>query len=1048
MERSGGQESHHDQTGRSNNADAKLRIGGRLQGQSSSRSHEVVSPKPVANSQTTGNRLEVYKVEKKRLKLDVDKRGSLPRQPDRIIDPAVLPKFPGASPFNLTQVVESAKGQKANTAQKAQSKTSQTATPAKNQKSQKISKPQIKITQVTDAALKKAKKAEDSKKTLLKGSQKVEDSNNSKPKVSKEDQNNDSSKSKTKSTKTPEDSTHPKTDKKENKKTNDSTAQKVEIEKEGKKNETSNNQKPQNPADTTVYISETPKVPTSQNYEVPNNEITKAARSTEPPITRQPTAVQSPTKVTFKVERPERPEEVHIDMSRVSDNPRSVHSTSEGFQRHFVRLGFPSAPFRRIVHVTSKSVCFNCCTTFLLLLVSLLLFGPVVILVALMVPVCVIVKRMCDVCYCCRFCNHCCAFCCNEHLSSSESIWLHKSSNANPVVVQSLIIIQAGLDTDRIRDLINARVITAEDRRGNKLYPRFSEKIVPFCCGYAWVDDYHFFINNHVFNASVRLSSLEDLQEYISEMASKPLPEDHPLWEIQVYHNFGPQRDTALLFRMHPSMTDGVSMIRILQEALVDSQGVSPPSSPLGSGPAFLGTFRAFLFGPLTFCCKYLCMREDFNLLHGRHVHPSGDMIVAWSAPFSMRSATRIKQVSRCTMNELLMSVTAGNVRSYLQVSGIGNPYDMQCAIPFDFHHTDTRHRSEMGSKYSFIVLPLPTNTEGAIPRLWELKMTMDHFKRSPEAAVIKGAMWFTSATLPKSLYRKLWNNIYSKCTCLISNLAGPETNLRFASREIKCVMYWLPPLEKVAVAISFLTYGDQIRMAVIADRSVLPNPELITKDFIFQMDSLSKLLAHRRIPGEQICRRMESMQLLSSYSLSDLTVEQIQLQMSLVQQELHDLKLQLESHSARKFSHNEAHAMKKIEHLKEQFREMMVELRKKRAAENENAVVLTDDIDEELDTDRPQRPFRRRTLSMSSRMSTASVSSMVRPLSTAPQSGQPSPTHPGLPSWPGPEIELKDVERSLMKKHPGYKQRLSTMEEYDMDDGAQGMDERRYRTY
>lgn len=62
---------------------------------------------------------------------------------------------------------------------------------------------------------------------------------------------------------------------------------------------------------------------------------------------------------------------------------------------------------------------------------------------------------------------------------------------------------------------------------------------------------------------------------------------------------------------------------------------------------------------------------------------------------------------------------------------------------------------------------------------------------------------------------------------------------------------------------------------------------------------------------------------------------------------------------------------------------------------------------DEELDTDRSQRPFRRRTLSMSSRMSTASVSSMVRPLSTAPQSGQPSPTHPGLPSWPGPEIEV-----------------------------------------
>lgn len=42
------------------------------------------------------------------------------------------------------------------------------------------------------------------------------------------------------------------------------------------------------------------------------------------------------------------------------------------------------------------------------------------------------------------------------------------------------------------------------------------------------------------------------------------------------------------------------------------------------------------------------------------------------------------------------------------------------------------------------------------------------------------------------------------------------------------------------------------------------------------QLETVSKLLAHRRIPGEQLNSRMESMHLLSSYTLDDLTAEQV----------------------------------------------------------------------------------------------------------------------------------------------------------------------------
>ncbi|XP_041354715.1 uncharacterized protein LOC121372465 [Gigantopelta aegis] len=722
-------------------------------------------------------------------------------------------------------------------------------------------------------------------------------------------------------------------------------------------------------------------------------------------------------------------DDVHVDLTEIVEDQgyKPVHST-EGIQ---VQLGIPSAPYHRIVHVTTRSICLSCAGALLLLLGSLLMFGPVLVLVIVLVPLCLLVKRLCDVCCCCRYCGHCCSFCCTEHVSQTEQIWLQKSPSSCPVV-QSLVILQHGMDIDRIRDLINARLISAEDRRGNRLYPRFTQRIVPFCCGYAWVNDRRFIISNHIFDITLRLRSLEDLQEYIADMASHPLPMEYPLWDIQIYQNFGPQRDTVLLFRMHPCMTDGISMIQILQQALVDSQDVVLRPFHRGIGPAFLGTFRAFFFGPLLFCYKYLCLKNDFNLLHGNHVHPSGEMAIAWSAPFSIRAATRIKQVARCTLNELFMAVTAGNIRTYMQLSGITNPFNLKCVIPIDFH-SGAANVTDMANKYTLAVLPLLTNVEGAIPRLWGVKTKMDEFKQSPEAAAVKGAMWLTSAILTKRAYSRLWSHIYGKTTCLISNLAGPENTLRLASHEIKCIMYWLPPMDRVTLVVSFLTYGDQIRMSVISDRSVLPNPEVITKDFIFQMETLSKLLAHRRIPGEQLHRRMESMHLLSSYTLSDLTAEQLQLQMSLIQNELHDLKLQVESESTHKISHNETHCIKKIENLKEQFRELMVELRRKKATDSEGAVTISSEEEYESDPDRVQRPFRRRTTSVSSKMSTSSVASTIRPLSTAPPSSQPSPTHVALPSWP--ELEVNDIQEAfLTKRVGGYRQQLSTMEEYEME--------------
>ena len=69
----------------------------------------------------------------------------------------------------------------------------------------------------------------------------------------------------------------------------------------------------------------------------------------------------------------------------------------------------------------------------------------------------------------------------------------------------------------------------------------------------------------------------------------------------------------------------------------------------------------------------------------------------------------------------------------------------------------------------------------------------------------------------------------------------------------------------------------------------------------------------------------------------------QIQVKMSMIHQELQNLKHQLDSGKHRGSEHD-LKLMKKIENLKEQFREYLVEVRKRKAAQTETAMFLSED--------------------------------------------------------------------------------------------------------
>ncbi|XP_021364593.1 uncharacterized protein LOC110457585 isoform X1 [Mizuhopecten yessoensis] len=666
-----------------------------------------------------------------------------------------------------------------------------------------------------------------------------------------------------------------------------------------------------------------------------------------------------------------------IHAHQAEENERAF-PTLEGYRRHGLTHSFPSAPYTTLKHLSEKSICSSLLGLMMFLIAGFVLFLPLAAIFLILCPLCFFVKKIFSCCCCYgKKCQ------CGTLLSPKERAWA-ENLETSTVVYQCVVIVEYGLTTYKIRELVRNRLIKATDKNGNRLYPKFTKKIVNTFSGPSWIQDEAFLINNHVFNMPSSIENMEDLQEYISESSSKPLSMHHPLWEIQVLTDFADQRDTVVLLRIHPCIADGISLVQLLYKAIVDMESITIAMPKFSSRRRFCNAVQAFFSGPLVFLKQYVFKKQDFNMLHGQHIHATGKQVIAWSEPYSLEQATRLSQVTRSTLNDIFLSVTAGCLRNYLQTNGIPNPYDMQALVPVHYHSGPSPLHLQ-NNDCLFIPVSIPSNTEGAIPRLWRVKHIMDKIGSLAFFSVTQGAHMLSSTILPQRWLYSMWRSLYSKCTFVISDLPGPETTLKIATKKIKSVICWMPPIHQVAVAISFFTYADQVRMSVMADRTVLPNPEMLTRDFIAIMDDLSSLLGNRRIPGEQLSKKMEVHQLDCEIH-AEPTVEQIQIKMTIIQQEIQELKMQLDLDG--RHTSSETKLRRKIETLKEQFREMMVEMRQRKAAEEENAMILTDEdpeIEDDEDNDL-RRPFRRRTLSVSSRMSrmsTVSTSSTARPLAS-----------------------------------------------------------------
>lgn len=660
-----------------------------------------------------------------------------------------------------------------------------------------------------------------------------------------------------------------------------------------------------------------------------------------------------------------------------------------------------SAPLKRLRHATEEGVAGSFILSVIGVMLAIVVGVPLMVFMGLLYPVALLLRAVLATCCWCSKgprldCGCCCLGSSSSMLSATDAMWLQSGSSwsTGNGVVHCLLFLERGLDLGRIRDIVLQRVVNAEHENGRRLYPRLTQCVVPVWSGFCWMDDEAFNIDNHVYWSPVHVRTKCELELFLGALIEQPLNPDRPLWEIQVIPYVDKQRDTVLLVRVHHCITDGTSLVKLLTHSLADNQ-VAPNTKPRFGGTTFpLNAFRALIIGPVTFVSWLLWSRSDRNLFRRKRQRPDataanaagvngGNKVVTWSHDISLSQVNRVKQVTRSALNDVILAALTGSLRTYFRKNGIVNPYDMKINITIDLRYEPKHGKTwvPMGTEFSLVNLPLPTNTEGAIPQLWEVRNRLDDLKTSADPVVMYGAMHMLHAFLPLCLARQLVNCILGRASLLYSNLAGPESPLLIASHRLKSIIFWMPPKDCVPVALSVFTYSDALKLAIIADRDVLPNPAPIITEFENQIDKMSHLLAGRRIPGEH--RRRSFILIGREETFQKPPMEELQQKLHDVQDELHAITQRMDTadHDQEDYSSAQHDLAARVAELKDQFSELLTELRRRKSLADGIPISIEDD-DEDLDGEL-RRPRKRALSVSSSRRSSVSMTSTARPLTT-----------------------------------------------------------------
>lgn len=416
-------------------------------------------------------------------------------------------------------------------------------------------------------------------------------------------------------------------------------------------------------------------------------------------------------------------------------------------------------------------------------------------------------------------------------MRAADAMWLHDTPQ-NLMIINAVLITEQ-LTADDFRRVFEEKILSVD---GGLRYDRFKKRVVYRHGSPHWELDPDFDLNNHIVAMPFSLQSEAELQAYIGQEAAKPLPDARSRWQMQIIESYG--QKSAILIRIHHVLADGIALVPVMFSLIDEARAEDRPSNVAKAKGHF---FARFVLAPLLaipILLRRLFWIPDKSALHGPKL--TGIKHVSWTPDLDLAEVKAVKNHFKSTINDVLMSCISGGMRRYLQSKKEPVPAKIRTSMPFNIRSLDEPIKME--NKFAIALVELPL-VEGVRNQLAAIKRKMDAVKRSVQPLVLFRTVDVVLWLFPPKISGFILNLFGNKCSTVTTNVPGPQGILHIAGRKVHSFIFWVPTRATIGIGISILSISGKVRIGIIADEAVLPQPHQFVDAFMQEFEEMKAMI-------------------------------------------------------------------------------------------------------------------------------------------------------------------------------------------------------------
>nr|XP_027234991.1 uncharacterized protein LOC113826320 [Penaeus vannamei] len=415
-----------------------------------------------------------------------------------------------------------------------------------------------------------------------------------------------------------------------------------------------------------------------------------------------------------------------------------------------------------------------------------------------------------------------------------DSVWGVESKESRPFITICLLVSGAPRLEDIQRHL-REKILDVVEEGAEKdfKYKKFRQVFSKVCGYYCWRDAEDFDIANHV--RTLRLSELYPGEErgeegatarregeeekemgrgersegmdylvhrFLSEEGTRPSPPDRPPGRYNV------------VIRLHHAIGDGVTLIRLCVEALVDTPPVAPPVGTRSGNALMKAVMAVWSCLVLPLGLLQVVANFDRNCLHGRQL--SGKKVMTSSKGLPLATLRQVKIAASATVNDVSCSCLSAALAKHFAAEEVPQ---VTAVVPVSFH--DLRAPLTLTNKFSVATVKLPSShCLAPDARLRHTKTMLDGMKRDPTLAAVFWVVRAVSEVLPAPVAELLLSG--RGVSVAASNVPGPQTEISVWGDKIEDLLFWVPNRAPVGVGVSFASYMGVVKIGLNVDAALV----------------------------------------------------------------------------------------------------------------------------------------------------------------------------------------------------------------------------------